>query len=501
MVNKIKNIAVISTSLNSGGAERIAGLLSKELASRYNVYLFLLSTENIVYEYGGTIVDIGEEMSFYEHSIRRAKEKYDIDVSVSFLEIMNFANIRTKGKDKVIISERCVQSLFEPSLDAQTYKIKKYYNFADGIVACSHGVKYDLIGNYSVNNEIKVIYNFINKHRIIELAQCELDEEIKDFLRGKEFFLNVGRLHQQKNQAAIIETFAKFVESNKKYKLLILGSGELKEELDYLINNYVLSDFIKVIPYEKNPYRYISRAKAMILASKFEGLPNTILESMTLQCPVISTDCLAGPRELLGRIEDYSKVINNNIHIMDRGIILPFYNCDNNLDMNLLLESMSIIDKDCDLINKIKINQKKYMDEYNNEQLLNEWVEFIEKTDRKEDVINIEEEIDKEKKTFIYGCGMIGTAYYHALRENMIIDGFVVTENKQGQSEYLGVPIYEINSIPYGNDEIQFILGTIESTQDEIIRSINSNGFYNIIEPYIVPNNESLEFLKHYSKL
>ena len=59
-MSKIKNIAVISTSLNSGGAERIAGLLSKKLASKYNVYLFLLSTDNIVYEYGGTIIDIGK---------------------------------------------------------------------------------------------------------------------------------------------------------------------------------------------------------------------------------------------------------------------------------------------------------------------------------------------------------------------------------------------------------------------------------------------------------
>ena len=46
----MKNIAVIATSLNSGGAERIAGLLSKELSKYYNVYLFLLNTKNIVYE-------------------------------------------------------------------------------------------------------------------------------------------------------------------------------------------------------------------------------------------------------------------------------------------------------------------------------------------------------------------------------------------------------------------------------------------------------------------
>ena len=62
----MKNIAIISTSLNSGGAERIAGLLSKELSKIYNVYLFLLSTENVIYEHGGIIVNIGSSFPFLE---------------------------------------------------------------------------------------------------------------------------------------------------------------------------------------------------------------------------------------------------------------------------------------------------------------------------------------------------------------------------------------------------------------------------------------------------
>ena len=130
----MKNIAIIVTSLNGGGAERIAGLLSRELAKRYQVYLFLLNAENIVYEYGGTIIDIRQSGPFYEYAIKVYKEKYNIDVAISFLEIMNFANIRTRGKERIIISERCVQSLIEPPLVSQTDKIKRYYNFADEAV-------------------------------------------------------------------------------------------------------------------------------------------------------------------------------------------------------------------------------------------------------------------------------------------------------------------------------------------------------------------------------
>ena len=160
----MKNLAIIVHSLNGGGAERIAGLLSKALSRDYNVYLFLSSIEDIVYEYEGTIVNVGNSGPFYEYAIKMNKEKYNIDVSISFLEPMNFANIRTKGRDRVIVSERCVQSLLEPYHHSEAFKIKRYYNKADAVVACAEGVKYDLSENYNVKEDkIFTIYNFINK--------------------------------------------------------------------------------------------------------------------------------------------------------------------------------------------------------------------------------------------------------------------------------------------------------------------------------------------------
>ena len=73
--------------LHGGGAERIAGLLSKWLSRSYNVYLFLTNTDNIVYEYEGTIVNLainGNE--FIKYYAAKYKKKYDIDCAISFLE-------------------------------------------------------------------------------------------------------------------------------------------------------------------------------------------------------------------------------------------------------------------------------------------------------------------------------------------------------------------------------------------------------------------------------
>ncbi|SFG25472.1 glycosyltransferase [Oribacterium sp. WCC10] len=495
----MKNIAIITTSLNSGGAERIAGLLSKELSNYYNVYLFLLSTENIIYEYGGTIVDIGVDCPLYEHLIKRYKEYYKIDVAISFLEIMNFANIRTKGKEKVIISERCVQSLIEPSLDAQTYKMKKYYNYADVIVPCAYGVQYDLEKNYSLNNYMRVIYNFINKEKIKDLANCELDKEIRDFIGDADFFLNIGRLDPQKNQLRIIEAFEEFYKKNNKYKLIILGSGRSKKELEAAITRYNLTDKVKLLPYENNPFKYMSKAKALLLASRYEGLPNAVLEAMTVGCPVIATDCLSGPRELLGGINDYNEKIDS-ILILDRGILVPFFSNDNNLVLDDFISAMNIITKDDDLVSTIINNQRNYMERYSNNKIAKEWIELIDNNVFNYKYINADD-FDKAKRVLIYGKGLVGTMDYHIFRDLGInIDGFVVTDNSSNESQYLGLPLYSVDNMPFDNDDVQFVLGAIEETQSGMLRSLNENNYFNIVEPFIEPTEKSRSLVKEWER-
>lgn len=131
----MKNIAIISKSLHEGDAERLTALLSKKLSKSYHVYLFLMNTSNIVYEYGGTIVNIGETGPFFEYSIKIYKEKYKIDVAISLIEMINFANIRTRGSERVIILERNVQSLAEVKAYADNLLRHRYYDYADEIVA------------------------------------------------------------------------------------------------------------------------------------------------------------------------------------------------------------------------------------------------------------------------------------------------------------------------------------------------------------------------------
>ena len=80
---------------------------------------------------------------------------------------------------------------------------------------------------------------------------------------------------------------------------MIIGSGENKKKLlNFIIENN-LSSSIKVIDFKKNPFPYLKKTNAFILSSIFEGLPNVILEALTLKKFVISSDCPTGPKEIL----------------------------------------------------------------------------------------------------------------------------------------------------------------------------------------------------------
>lgn len=478
------NIAILVTSLNSGGAERIAGLLSKELSKEYTVYLFLLSTENIVYEYGGTIVDVGVVNPFYEEAILYYKQKYKIEVSISFLEIMNFANIRTKRNDRVIVSERCTQSLIYPALEAQTYKIKKYYPYADEVVACSWGVKFDLEKNYGIGNEISVIYNFINKDNILSKAKEKLDCNLEEFLEGKEFFVNVGRLHEQKNQHRLIEQFEVFYQKNKNYKLLIIGSGELQQKLTSLIEKKKMENSIKIIPYISNPFAIIKRAKAMIVSSHYEGLPNAILEAMTIECPIVSTDCLAGPRELLADCIDYNVALDP-IYIGKRGILVSDSESENIKTTTYMADALQRIAEDDELRKRLCENQKNYIEQYENINIIKKWVSIIKKvkSNQGNDKGFENENIDSEKKVFIYGAGKIGTSYYNYLKDSYQIEGFIITQKEGEKDFYMGIPVYEIEDFPFDSNEVQIIIGVGDNTQDEVVRTLNRKGYRNIIFP------------------
>jgi glycosyltransferase involved in cell wall biosynthesis len=144
---------------------------------------------------------------------------------------------------------------------------------------------------------IKVIYNPTYDPAILDQAREPVDcPWLADTTRP--VLVAVGRLTYQKDFATLLTAFRQ-VRDARACRLIILGKGPDQEILEQLAQDLGIADDVWFAGFTTNPYRYMSRANAFVLSSRYEGLPNVLIEAQALGVPIISTNCATGPDEIL----------------------------------------------------------------------------------------------------------------------------------------------------------------------------------------------------------
>lgn len=142
--------------------------------------------------------------------------------------------------------------------------------------------------------------NQMDVARIRDLAALPLDPETSLWLdqRPGHTFITVGRLSLEKRQDLLLRAFARVSETLPS-KLLVVGDGFLRDDLEALANELGVSDRVLFTGYLSNAMAILNRADTFVLTSSHEGLPMVLGEALALGKNVISTD-LPGARDLLG---------------------------------------------------------------------------------------------------------------------------------------------------------------------------------------------------------
>ena len=141
------------------------------------------------------------------------------------------------------------------------------------------------------------IYNIIgDSHSQMRLSEAVDEEWFID--KTEPILVAAGSLVPWKGFSDLIVAMSELMKT-KKAKLIILGDGPLKVELQELINELQLQDVVKLIGYVDNPLKYFSHSDIFVLSSHVEGMPNVLVEAMMCGCTPVSTNCPTGPRELL----------------------------------------------------------------------------------------------------------------------------------------------------------------------------------------------------------
>lgn len=110
--------------------------------------------------------------------------------------------------------------------------------------------------------------------------------------------VGAGRLAPWKGFADLIDAAAR-VMLTRPIRLLILGDGPLRPELQAMIDSRGLGGAIELVGNVDNPLKYYANAAVFALSSRVEGMPNVLVEAMMCGCTPVSTQCPTGPRELL----------------------------------------------------------------------------------------------------------------------------------------------------------------------------------------------------------
>lgn len=319
---KKKKLAIFIYSLGKGGAEKVVSTLLFCLQDKFEVSLVLLKNE-VVYDIpNGIPVDI---ININPLSYKKYCKKNKIDISLSLLTKPNFISIVSKilgNKSVIIVSEHTNTILWYSKVMLKLISI--FYKRADKVITVSKKIAFNLDKYLGIKNT-KVIYNPYTISTIIN------QEEINDNID----FITVGTLYDVKNHKLLIESFANI--SDKSKNLYILGDGPLKSDLEILIKELKLENRVFLLGFQSNPYKYMKKAKVFVLSSNNEGLPNVLIEALALNCAIISTDCVSGPREIIAPDTDFNYQNKDKIEYAQFGLLVPIKNQD------LLVKAMNDI--------------------------------------------------------------------------------------------------------------------------------------------------------------
>ncbi len=219
---------------------------------------------------------------------------YDVVVTYNY-QLPSFMLPAFKEQKRIAWFHTDIYDLNENNMIWEKKKQKKVWNNIDKIVT---------ISNYSYKSLNDVFPEFIEKGTIIHngmdfSAIQELSNEECDFdFSGSPVITCVGRIDERKNFQYAIKILYELKNQNIDCRLLIVGDGNLRNDIVELAKSLNVYDRVFFTGFQKNPYKYIKHSKLLCVTSFAEGWPTVVMEAMSLGIPFITTPVAGASEEL-----------------------------------------------------------------------------------------------------------------------------------------------------------------------------------------------------------
>lgn len=347
-------ICFVSHGLAGGGMERALVSLANHFAEKNNeiTILNIYRTEvffdvdpriKIVWpeiKRGNRVWYILRLIPFLRNEIKQLKP----DVIFSFGETFNsYVILATRFLNiKVVLSNRMWPSL-KLGFPAE-YLNRLLYRFANGVIAQTNTAR-QFICKRSYNSNIIVIPNAVKPI------------EIKQFTKKKQI-ISVGRISKAKGHIILLKAFAKVAEQN--WTLHLIGDGPERNNLETEAEKLGVTNRVIFHGHLKNFNKLLGESEIFVLPSFYEGFPNALLEAMSVPLACISSNCVAGPSDII----EHGK----------NGMLVETGNVD---ELAVAIERL-IADKE--LRENIAKEAYKVRETYKFDKIANQYLDFIQKT-------------------------------------------------------------------------------------------------------------------------
>jgi glycosyltransferase involved in cell wall biosynthesis len=303
----MKKLIIFNPSIEDGGVEKNLFLIANYLANKISSLVLITSSINKKKFFSKKIVFSTIYFKFFDHFKRYPKYFF-----CTFLLIFNIikykrrvvvfafqANIYAIIVSKLLGVNIITRSNTSPNGWNKSFVKQLIFDFffkkTNLIIVNSFEFKKQMDKAYSIKTKVILNpfdFNYIKKKSLENVGN-------NFFKKNNLKLINVGRLVDQKDQITILKAIKIVLKENKNIQLIIVGKGEKKNKLNNYIFRNKLERHIKLVGYQDNPFKYIRTADLFILSSKYEGLPNALIEAMFLKKSLISSDCPTGPKEIL----------------------------------------------------------------------------------------------------------------------------------------------------------------------------------------------------------
>lgn len=285
-----------------GGAERVSVLLGKTLPKEHYEVIFCLVDRHLgtsILDFipeGHTTISIPDSgplrLMWRLTRLIHAEQPHIVFSSIMYLntKILPFRSLFPHTRFVV----RCENYLYTFS-KLQQLRIRHTYKLADTIIAQTAEMRDELIAQTHITpSKVVVLQNPVDTELIDSMIANSSNPYPQN---GLKHFVAVGRLTYQKGFDLLLEAFIQVAEQRQDVDLYIVGdnsydNGKIYKAICERVHQANISHLVHCVGYQNNPYPYIRYAHCFVLSSRWEGLPNVMIESLYLGTPAAAFNCI-----------------------------------------------------------------------------------------------------------------------------------------------------------------------------------------------------------------